>query len=251
MLLSELTTRWAPHGQVRAWADADYQGFRGFAHIDPTAEGAAALAAGDLLLVDAGMHTLDPWELLGQVPEGVTIAVAVPGEARALPIGRVVLAMTTAQVNVVAVDELEQVYRRHVVVVGSRGELDIDERRARRLMWEQACGELLERASARTTDELRQQLAQARHETDAVRAALTTAIEDAGFARAETQSVKDRYADVAKQLREARNSREMRLGSAVVAAKRNPGASMRAVGSEIMEVRRARKLRRSSTEEQR
>lgn len=92
------------------------------------------------------------------------------------------------------------------------------------------CRAPLERASATTAQHRRDELEAAHSEFLGAREDLTATTAAPEAAQPESQSVTAGLWSVSKELREARNLRAMRLGSAVVGVGHNPRASVRAVG---------------------
>jgi hypothetical protein len=227
MLLPELIERHrSREGRVFAVSDPDYLGFGSVAKL-----GGESPAAGDLLLVDAGMTSDDPWAAIGGLAEGVVVAVAVPGDAADLPVGRIVQALSTAGYDLVQATDLENVYNRQVAAVGVRGGEPSSPKRIRRLAWEWACADLQGRALQERTrqveEDLRGEIARLKGEVEAA---------DAHAAQLEAS-----LAEAQRTVNRIENSSALRLGRAVLRARRHPVGAVRDVSSEIMALRRTTK----------
>jgi hypothetical protein len=224
VLLPELIDRYSDaEAGVHFAGDEDYQGF---GKVPRLAE--QTLGPRDLLLVDAGAKGADPWAALDLVPEGGRVAVAVPGKAADLPMGQVVQALVAHDIDLVEVVELEQVYNRQVALVGVRGGEQPGAARVRRLSWEWACLDLLGRAQAERTrlsdERFADRIAQLEGELASARARI-------GELERALASSKQAIARLA-------NSVQMRVGKAVVRAKRHPVGAAKDLSSEIMASRK-------------
>ncbi|GAB2747514.1 hypothetical protein GCM10027039_01420 [Terrabacter koreensis] len=243
MLLPELINRHRRADRsVRVLCDEDYAGFRKYETVPLESGG---VSADDLVLVDAGMASRDPWDDLNHLPDGTTVVIVVPGTAAAVPLGKIVQSLTQAQLDLVQVTSLEQVYNRHTAVVGVRGQQQHDPVRVRRITWEWALGDLVSRAeherrvardaenAARVT-ELEQQLTEARKNA----ADLQTRADSLGEQVRRLQGELDQSR---RTVRELGNAPARRVGDAIITMRRRPVAGAKDVYAELKASRRRHK----------
>ncbi|EWT07568.1 hypothetical protein N864_06415 [Intrasporangium chromatireducens Q5-1] len=239
MLLPELIER---HGRVGgalfAVSDDDFAGF--------TRYGAQMLANQsvgpmDLVLLDAAMTTGDPWDRLEGLSDGSRVLVVLMGEPADVPQGKVVQALSRCELDLVEVTALEEVYKRHVAVVGERGAPRPEPQHARRVTWEWALGRLIahaeyERRLAQDA-EGRQRETQLRRELmDAL--AMETRLQELTTRLTELEATLE---ESRRALRELRNAPARRLGDAVLAMRHQPLQGAKGVYDEVMASRRRRK----------
>jgi uncharacterized coiled-coil protein SlyX len=177
------------------------------------------------------MKDADPWDALDRVADGGRVAVAIPGKAADLPIGPLVQALVAHGFDPAEVTELEHVYNRQVAVVAVRGGEQPEAARVRRITWEWACLDLLARAQAERTRLSDERFAERIAHLEGELAASKARIAELDRALASSKQAITRLA----------NSAQMRVGKAVVRAKRHPVGAAKDLSSEIMANRRNKK----------
>ena len=246
MLLPELIAMNAgDDGTVYSIADPDYLGFTRLG-ASPLGDDGHGPIPGDVVLVDLGMSTREPFDVLRELADQVAVIAVLPGRAESIALGRTVQSFVGVGLDLVTATEVEGIYGREVVVVAARGGPVPDPQHSRRVEWELALSNIVARAAFEAqrqraegdraeVEQLNQTLAALNHTVGGLRAELASTAEADGEAR---RRLEQQLEDERREGRRLRQAPARKVGEAVLAMPRHPFAGAKAVGREIAASRR-------------